>query len=89
MNLVDPFDGYGHAAGNSGPGWPVNSETEDTRPAYSPNALVWDVIDVLARVGIRPELSPSQLHVARLAAADLLRALGVRPATAPERKVRP
>lgn len=72
---------------------PLGSEIEagtrhaaDTRPAFAPAALVFEVMDVLSRVGIKINPAPGQLHVASLAAADLLRALGVAPANAPERR---
>jgi hypothetical protein len=55
-------------------------------PQFASAALVFEVIDVLARVGIVLQPTPGMTHVAGLAAADLLRALGVRPATAPERR---
>ena len=79
--------------GNSGPGGPLGSEIEvgiarhaaDTRPEYSPSALVLDVQNALAAAGVAVDPGPSQLHVASLAAADLLRALGVRPASVPIR----
>ena len=79
--------------GNSGPGGPLGSEIEvglarhaaDTRPEYSPSALVLDVQAALAAAGVTINPAPSQLHVASLAAADLLRALGVKPATVPIR----
>lgn len=82
-------------AGNSGPGGPLGSEIEaglaarhaaDPRPAFAPAALVFEVMDVLSRIGVKVNPTPGQLHVASLAAADLLRALGVFPQTAPERR---
>lgn len=92
MAHIQPHHDAG--AGNSGPGGPLGSELEagtarhavDSRPAFAPAALVFEVMDVLSRVGIAINPGPSQLHVASLAAADLLRALGVKPANAPQRQ---
>lgn len=58
----------------------------DTRPEYSPTALVFEIMDVLAAAGIKANTGPASVHVASMAAADLLRALGVKPATAPQRR---
>lgn len=66
-------------------GWPLPT---DTRPEYSPASVVLDVRAALERAGLAIDPAPSQLHVASLAAADLLRALGVRPVSAPERRPR-
>jgi hypothetical protein len=52
-------------------------------PQYSPAGLVLAVTRILAQVGIDIDPAPNQMHVASLAAADLLRALGVRPVNAP------
>jgi len=57
----------------------------DRRPEYSPASLILDVRQLLHRAGVEVDPGPSELHVASLAAADLLRALGVRPANAPQR----
>lgn len=59
----------------------------DARPEYNPAALVGDVQAVLIAAGIPIDLTTSRLNVAVHAAADLLRALGVRPATAPVRRL--
>lgn len=64
----------------SGPGY---SPPEDTRPEYSPAALILDVLELLADQDIIPVAQPNMMLVASHAAADLLRALGVRPANAP------
>jgi hypothetical protein len=58
----------------------VNSTV--TQSSYNPRALVGDVVALLTRAGVAVPLPGSATAV--LAAADLLRALGVRPATAPE-----
>lgn len=80
MNIIEPYRGY--AAGNSGPGWPIEPEP-DPRPGYSPAGLVLAVVRILAQAGIEVNPGPSALNVAGIAAADLLRALGVAPQTAP------
>ena len=60
------------------------AESGDFRPEFSPAALVFEVQDVLKRCGV--QVSPdTNLNVAIIAAADLLRAMGVRPVTAPRR----
>jgi hypothetical protein len=66
LPLVAPL-----GAGNSNPG-------RDTRPTYPAAQLVADVQALLATAGIQPNANVSA-HVAGMAAADLLRALGVRP----------
>lgn len=68
-----------------GGGW-ISGAMQDPRPEYSPHAAVFQLIDVLAAAGIVIRPTAPMIHVAALAAGDLLRALGVRPATAPERR---
>jgi len=63
-------------------GW-ISGSSTDSQPQYSPAGLVLAVTRVLAQVGIDIDPAPNQMHVASLAAADLLRALGVRPVHAP------
>lgn len=58
---------------------------EDTRQGFSPAAIVFQVEQLLAASGVVVSPSPNQLYVASIAAADLLRALGVRPVIAPMR----
>jgi hypothetical protein len=65
----------------------VDDETAvDSRGEYSPASVVLDVRCALERAGIEIDPNPNQMHVASLAAADLLRALGVRPANARRRR---
>lgn len=61
-------------------------EASDHRPRYAPATLLLDVKAALAKAGVAVDPDPGQMHVAGLAAADLLRALGVSPVstTAPE-----
>lgn len=61
----------------------MTDEPRDTREEYSPRSLVLDVRRTLARAGIGTEPDENQLYVATIAAADLLRALGVRPTGLP------
>jgi hypothetical protein len=61
----------------------ISGAMGEPAPEFAPTALVFEVLDVLARVGIVVQPTPGMTHVAGLAAADLLRALGVRPATVP------
>lgn len=75
MSTLTPDTGW-----NSGSG-----SVRDNRPEYSPASVVLDIRAALARAGVRTEPSPNQLYTASIAAADLLRALGVRPTSAPER----
>jgi hypothetical protein len=63
---------------------PVKVEPADTRPEYNPAVLLENAVEALARVGIRVDLEHRR-QVAVTAAADLLRALGVKPASAPRR----
>lgn len=85
MSSIEPHERAESGGGGwiSGPStsFPSTEElTEDEdEPMYAPTALVFEVMDVLSRVGIKVDAMPSRLHVAELAAADLLRALGVRP----------
>jgi len=60
-------------------------EARDTRPEYSPASVVLDVRAAMQRAGVQTDVSPNQLFTASIAAADLLRALGVRPTTVPLR----
>lgn len=52
---------------------------------YSPVSVVLDLKEALAAQGIVLAPRPNQMHTASIAAIDLLRALGVRPASAPRR----
>jgi hypothetical protein len=54
----------------------------DNRPTYTPDALVAEVVELLARQGVHARVASP--YVAGIAAADLLQALGVRPVTAAE-----
>lgn len=74
---------------HEGPG-PMNPPTpepvaRDRRPEYSPASVVLDVCAVLRRAGIGIEPGPNVMYTASIAAADLLRALGIKPTSAPER----
>lgn len=62
----------------------IDPNAVDRRPEYNPAVLLERVVEVLQLVGIRPNLEHRQ-QVAVTAAADLLRALGVKPASAPRR----
>lgn len=68
-----------------GGGWISGPSTDapTPRPEYNPNALVLDVAELLRAKGIDTVLDPV---TAQAAAADLLRAFGVTPATAPRRR---
>lgn len=66
----------------SGPGY------EDMRPAFDPMMLVVAVQRLLRERGIAVEVGDAQIYVSMIAAADLLRALGVRPEQAPMERPR-
>jgi hypothetical protein len=55
-------------------------------PEFSVSFLVHEVRRLLAESGIPTNLTDGQLHTATIAAGDLLRAVGVKPASAPERR---
>lgn len=57
----------------------AGAEAGDHRPQYPPAKLLFRVIEQLANDGIYVEPGRGQMHVAGIAAADLLRALGVAP----------
>lgn len=57
----------------------------DTRPAYNPSVLLLRVQAILGADGIEVVLDAYNSPVAVIACADLLRALGVRPESAPWR----
>lgn len=83
-----PIDPAEHENPASGGGWisgPMIDPAEDARPEFSPHAAVFQLIDVLAAAGIVVRPNAPMIHTAALAAGDLLRALGVRPASAPNR----
>lgn len=61
---------------------------DDTRPTYDPYSLLIAIQRLLADRGVVIEPDESRLYVAGIAAADLLRALGVRPEIAPTRRTR-
>jgi hypothetical protein len=65
--------------------WISGPMARDDRPEYSPASVVLDIRAALGRAGIDVDAAPNQLHTASIAAADLLRALGVKPTTAPRR----
>lgn len=88
-NLPRSFDDHSHV--EPGGGWisgPMSDapEARDGRPEYSPAAVVLDVCAALRRAGIGIEPGPNIMYTASLVAADLLRSLGVRPVSAPERR---
>ena len=60
--------------------------TDPPGPEFSLEFLVHEIRRILADSGIPTDISDSQLYVAKIAAADLLRALGIRPVNAPERR---
>jgi len=55
----------------------------DTRAGYAPAAVIVELQRALRAAGIEVNPNPNMLHTASIAAADLLRALGVRPESAP------
>jgi hypothetical protein len=57
----------------------------DTRPEFNPAFLVHEVERLLREHRVPVDLDPARRPVAEIAAADLLRALGVAPASAPGR----
>jgi len=54
-------------------------------PAYNPSLLVLEVVEILGRNGITVIVDLGNSNTAIHAAADLLRAVGVRPESAPWR----
>lgn len=74
-----PQPGGGWISGAASPAGP------DNRPAFNPAFLVHEVERILREHRVPIEVSASRRNVAEIAAGDLLRALGVRPASAPER----
>ena len=64
----------------------TNPRSTDNRPEFSVGFFVHEALRILREHGIRVDAAPGQLHVATLAAGDLLGALGVKPAAAPDRK---
>lgn len=89
MSILHHHD-PGH--GNSGPGGPLGSEIEagvarhavDRRPEFSAEFMTAEVVRVLREHGVAVDPAQNQMYTAAVAAAQMLRALGVR-ATAPER----
>lgn len=85
---------YDPGHGNSGPGGPLGYEIEagtarhaaDRRPEFSPHFLAAEVIRLLREHDVTVDPASGEMATASIAAADLLRALGVRPANAPERR---
>lgn len=71
---------------------PLGSEIEtglapsqsDRQPEYNPELLVRDATEILRQAGIEVDLA-GRGQTATIAAADLLQAMGVRPASAPRR----
>jgi CBS domain-containing protein len=55
----------------------------DTRPTFSPEFLVHEVARILREHRVEVDMTPGRRPVAVIAAADLLRALGVHPVSAP------
>jgi hypothetical protein len=53
----------------------------NTNDEFNPAYLSFRVKELLAEHGVRVDLAPGQMSVVSLAAADLLRALGVAPAS--------
>lgn len=62
---------------------------DDTRPGFAPASVIVAVQRLLAERGVQVDPDPGMMHVASIAAADLLRALGVRPEVAPMRAPKP
>jgi hypothetical protein len=69
-----------------GGGWISGPCSAPPAPEFSVSFLVHEVMRLLAGSGIPTDLTDGQLYTATIAAGDLLRALGVRPASAPERR---
>lgn len=63
-------------------------EHHDTRQGFAPASVVIEVQRLLREAGITTDPTPNMLHTASIAAADLLRAMGVRPEVAPMRDPR-
>lgn len=63
---------------------PLDPTAADRRPQYNPDVLLLDVARILEGVGIEVDLG-GRHPVATVAAADLLSAMGVKPASAPTR----
>ena len=87
MSTIGPDRSAVHSGGgwNSGPMISGSPPAKDARPEYSPASLILDVRAALERAGIEAVPVPGQAHQLTTAAANLLRALGVRPTKAPER----
>ena len=65
----------------------VEINAPEPRAAFNPAYLVHEVRRLLAAHDIPTEdLTDTQLYAATIVAGDLLRALGVNPASAPERR---
>lgn len=84
-DTVDPAPGGGWISGPCTDG-AAEHPPHDRRSGYSPAALVLDVQRLLRQRGLQVEVDQGMTFVAGIAAADLLRALGVRPETAPQRR---
>ena len=64
-------------------GW-LSGGMGDDRPEFNPGYFVAAAVRMLAEHGVHVAVSDAMLYPAKIAAADFLRAVGVRPATVPE-----
>jgi hypothetical protein len=83
---ADPGDG---PVPQPGGGWISGPATSpppvDNRPEFNPSFLVHEILRVLREHRLDVDPNPGQIRVAELSAGDFLRAIGVRPASAPMR----
>ena len=73
-----------------GGGWmsgaPTTPPGADRRPEFSVTFFAVEVVRLLREHGVEIDLGPDRRSVIEIAAADLLRAYGIRPASAPWRQ---
>jgi hypothetical protein len=85
--VVAPDDDYGQPqpGGSWLSGSAIGPMGADTRPEFGVAFFAVECARLLAEHDIAVDTDPGRQHVIEIAAADLLRAFGVRPASAPWR----
>ena len=92
MGMVSmPSDDHESLQPQPGGGWISGPATNpptanDHPPAFNPGFLLVEIRRVLAEHGVTTNPTPGQLHVATIACGDVLRGLGVDPASVPPRR---
>src|SRR5262249_5714808 len=82
-DTAQPMPGGGWLSGS--PTAPAPGPSTDRRPEFNPAFLAAEVLRLLREHKIHVDPTPGQRYAAEIACADVLRAVGVNPASSPRR----